>query len=1347
MKHFSIFVLACLFAFLQTNAQPTEIFLGGAGKDLLVGIVPTADGNFLATGAKQVGDHTHVWLLKIAPAGDVLWEKTIAPTTADSDGYGHGLTVLADGSIVVAGEQRTDDPFDPGTALAIKTDAAGGVIWKRSYANLQALYDAAPSGSGLLCVGLGESLGSSESGLLMLINANGILQWKLSVDVFNQTKVRRIFPTANGKYLLLGRSNVIGAGFGGVFLRKIEPDGSQIWQKTHDTDWDELHNGVSGGDFYNRPLGAVQDGDGSVWITNPRGYVSDIALLRFSEAGELLADKNYGSPTFYEYPYSLARLPDGGWLVAGEAFAPGESPQGFAARIDQNGLEIWRRYYGAGDAGDQLFGGGVAPGGQMLLAGASYAGSGPDNPDGWLLRPDPDGNVLPWRVEGRVVFDLNNNCQADAGEPPAAGWFVAATDTATRWIVTDPNGAFAFPTGDGDLTLAPRAPDSSWVLCTPSQQVSAGAANPVAGATFLVQAKDGDCPRTEVSLTQPDLVRCRRSKFFVTVQNKGLGESGDLLLNLSLDPALRAVSASEPFTALGHTLEFAVPPMGRLSQKTIAVEAELACDVQIGATHTAAARLLPLECAPAWSGPRFAVEGSCTGDEARFSLKNDGGGGPTASTRYRVLADDLLASDWSDVALPEGAPAHELVFPADGRTWRVELEQAPGFPLESRPAAVLEACGKGSSGLHSIAAANIWPFDEGAPDVAAVLMPNTTGVPNKVAEARHGLGTYNLIDDTGWLEFTARARNPLTENVEEVEFRLRFSPTLDVSSFQVAAGNAPVQLGFQDAETLRATMSGLQLGAGESAMLRFRVRPLAGTPPDSGQASLFRVAADAYFDGMGPNSLAVGYLNFSQTFPLATDEYNTYPPEILRLGGRNFDFGTAMAAAPDGSVFLVGESNSFSERTNYDGFLVKTDPTGRAFWLTALDLGDGGGNTFRGAAAMPDGGCMAVGNYRSPDATTSNFSEYHAYAARVDASGLLLWHKKFRPAGAQYGAWTDGIIGTDDGGFILFGYAQNDGGSDHFYLKIDADGVPIWQTYQQINGSAFRPHRAVRTPDGGFVFMGTNESTVLDFEVYLEKIDANGNILWHTGHNGQHGIQPGGIALMPDGGFLVNGYSQWEIALGDYGITPTFLRFSPTGVFEWEKDPVLGPFSIAYGYNIIPAPGGGYFSVGEVFTDTLDRFSDVMLLKIDENAEPLWWKNYGAKNTEWASDALVTLPNQILMWGFNQPRPPAADLQGVLVRANLDGELSVGVKAGPTAPSGQITLFPNPASDRFRALCQPAPAGAFRWELRDLSGRACADGTAYMPNFEVDVSRLPSGIYQLSLPGQPFAPQRVAVLR
>jgi hypothetical protein len=1348
----AISTLLTLFLAYSLSSQPGQFFFGAGSNDAIQQITPSPDGNLFLLGSKG-GVSNKIWLLKIDTAGNVIWEKTYNPSTPLEDEYGLGLTLLDDGSMLIIGQQLKND--GNGVALALKVNEDGTQAWKKTYENTDALMDAVPKGDGFLLVGWYDNAGATDSGVLIEINSSGGLLSRLPIQVANRTYVKRIFATNDGSFAMMGRSSVIGVGFEGIFITKFGGNNEDTWHTTYDTQSQEENFSPFGANFYNESMGAVQMDDGSFWVTNSYQYNSDIALLHFASDGDLVEEKFYGNPNIYEYPYSLTQTADGGWLIAGQAKVYDgieERFNGFAMKLDATGLEQWRKYYGEEDNTERLFGCATPLGGNHFLVGTSNKphGNGNTDFDGWLLKVEEDGNQYPWRVDGRVLIDLDDDCMFDFGEHVASGWFVKASANGySKTMVTDREGRFSYRSDDATTTFMILSPDSAvWEFCNNHQTIISNSDNPFMELAFIAKQPDPLCAPITVSLTQPDLVRCKRSSFNVTVTNHSTEATDNLSLSVKIDPALFAVSASEIYSQTNSVLSFDIGILPRLSSKTIAVKVQLDCNAQLGATHPIIASIESMVCPSTWDGAFFSVDGFCDGDEIRFNLQNTGGA--SASTMYRVIADHVLSTNWTEVNLPEGAAPYSFSLPADGRTWRVELKQAEGFPVSSYPSTTIEGCGQLDNWLHTIGYLNAWRHHEGSPSTAYITPTNTTGVPNKITETPHGLGLYNLIHDLRPIEFTARVSNPLSVPGQKAEFQLSFSKNLDLSTFRVMASNAPVELFLTEDNGIRAIMKGVTLDtgatSGASAMMRFTIQPYPTTPPDSQGMSLLLVEGKAYINDFGPIELSPGFLNYTQQPLSESDEFYYYEPEIQTFSGRNYAFAHAMAQAEDGAVFLCGETNSYSDRTSFDGLVIKTNQYGRAFWLNAVDFDNGSSNSFTGVAPTTDGGCIAVGNYRKLG-YINYLRNNKIHVCRFDNKGRIIWIKEYSPAGTETGTWTNGIIKTADGNFVVFGYAGNENaaGARQFYLKINQEGDIIWLKHQDIEGPIFPPSNAVAYPDGSIVFGGL----FYDFSytsIHFQKIDSDGNSKWSKVFNGSEEPNSIDICATPEGGVMFVGYIGWISTPNNYVVTPFFMKLDENGNKLWEKKYTVGPFESAYPYSICPAPGGGFLVGGDIFADTTNHLSDMMLMKIDEDANMLWWQHYGNKNSETVRDMLVSDSNQVLLWGYNQSRPPTWDLQALLARTDLEGTLYVDVPKSPMMHRGETVISPNPAHHLANVILSPQPINSVQWALFDVNGKPVSIGESQTGIFDIGTGSLPQGIYLLAFPEGQYPPKRILVL-
>lgn len=1342
-----LFCLACTSSSLF--AQLGQSFYGGTGYDVFQQIIPAGNGDYYLLGSKQAGKNL-VWLMKIDDDGTVLWERTYPLSGTNVDEYGHRLVILDNGNLLIVGRQR-ENVFR-GQALVLMVDSEGQLIWKKAYPETSAAYDAVPNGDGFLICGWADRPGATNNGLLFQISSNGSLQWEKLVNVSSQNRVRRLFPTDDGNFLVLGRSNDISFGFEGVFVQKMTPEGDWIWGTGKHTAYRE-QSPTSLSSDYDQPLGAVRLPNGEVVVANGWGNTNTgIAVMRFSPDGELISHGVYGAGDRAEHPHAIDLLPNGNLLITGRTRSSNgvnTEEGGFAQLLRPSGLEMWRKYYGSPNASEQLFSAAWLPGGQFLLAGSSEAQTTIGNADGWLIRTGIDGNTRPWVVRGSVSIDVNGNCTADSDEPPLPQWMVVASNgTETRYLPTDEEGRFRFYTDDGSTTLALHLPgtEGAWTVCQNEVTVNSNAQHPEAEVNFAVQPSGAECPLTEVALTQPELVRCEESEFIVSVWNRGLEASEDQTLTLQLDRDLTFVSATWPSFPNGQIVEFDVPPIDGLSGVSFDVSVRLGCTAQLGANHPIRAELHPAVCEPAWAGAEFAVTGYCDGNEAVFELQNLGNGGH-ANTFYRLIANHIVVADEVPITLSEGAEPTLVRLPADGRTWRLELAQVPGFPKSSTSSAFVDKCGQRLNGLHDLAFQHAFSLDDAMPERAYVSPANTIGVPNRMTASVHGLGLYNLLNDVGApLVFTANAQNPKSTAAEYVIFDFDLSPSLDLSTFEVLSAKSPAGVFSTDDGGIRVILREADVPPQGTAIVQFRIAPIAGIPPDSGEASLILVHGRAYFDEQGPVGLVSAFGNYSESFPAGQDPYYDYPPEISLFGGRNYTFGSFLEQGYGDQVFLGGESSSFSDRAQFNAYVAKTNQLGQASWQSAIRL-DGGNSYTRGILPLQDGGCIVVGNSLMPGGNNRYRNEFHPFLARLDASGNTVWWRRERPVCPDCGAWVYGLVRTLDGGAILYGQSglAELAGSSHFYWKINQSGETVWQFHEESASTGFVPSQAIALPDNNLVFLGSVDDG--DHTIRLEKVNTHGARLWSRSYQAEVLTWLEGLAPAEDGGFMAAGYAQWEIEPGAYKSTPSFIKFDANGYAEWENRPIVGPHQSARIKDIKPDPSGGFLAAGEVLADFSERYHDVLLLKIEESTDTVWWRNYGSANSESAEKILVLDEEQIWLWGYNQPRAPLYNIYGLLVRTDSEGEVLTALeRVAPKAESRSL-VFPNPAQGQANVLLSPPPAYAQPWVLADVTGKPQAQGFTDSGIFELEMSKLSPGLYFLLFPGSSYPVQRVISVR
>jgi hypothetical protein len=229
-------------------------------------------------------------------------------------------------------------------------------------------------------------------------------------------------------------------------------------------------------------------------------------------------------------------------------------------------------------------------------------------------------------------------------------------------------------------------------------------------------------------------------------------------------------------------------------------------------------------------------------------------------------------------------------------------------------------------------------------------------------------------------------------------------------------------------------------------------------------------------------------------------------------GGSYEDFARSIQPTNDGGYVIVGDTRSFGDGKT-DIYLVKADASGNIVWQQAF----GGTGVDHGRAVLPvtDGGYVVLGDIDDGDS-------HQICLVRTDAAGTRLWTSVFPGGGCDHGY---ALQPTTGGGYFIAGDSCARDGSDKDILLIATDSVgnKLWsRTYGGISPDWVNAARA--TADGGYVLVGCTESFGEGLkDVYLLKLNADGDTLWARTYGGIGREIGYSLQLAPDGGYLIAG--------------------------------------------------------------------------------------------------------------------------------------------------------------------------------------------------------------------------------
>lgn len=142
------------------------------------------------------------------------------------------------------------------------------------------------------------------------------------------------------------------------------------------------------------------------------------------------------------------------------------------------------------------------------------------------------------------------------------------------------------------------------------------------------------------------------------------------------------------------------------------------------------------------------------------------------------------------------------------------------------------------------------------------------------------------------------------------------------------------------------------------------------------------------------------------------------------------------------------------------------------------------------------------------------------------------------------------------------------------------------------------------TSDGGFAFVGSTASFgVGGYDVYLVKVDADGDTLWTRAFGGSGEDKGRGIDETSDHGLIAVGCTK---SFGDIGGDVYMIRTNATGDTLWTK--VLDEGVSDGAWDVKQTTDGGYAVVGYANDPYYNR-TDLYFLKTD--GDTLWTKTCG----------------------------------------------------------------------------------------------------------------------------------------
>jgi hypothetical protein len=197
------------------------------------------------------------------------------------------------------------------------------------------------------------------------------------------------------------------------------------------------------------------------------------------------------------------------------------------------------------------------------------------------------------------------------------------------------------------------------------------------------------------------------------------------------------------------------------------------------------------------------------------------------------------------------------------------------------------------------------------------------------------------------------------------------------------------------------------------------------------------------------------------------------------------------------------------------------------------------------------------------------------------------------------------VLQTPDNGFMIAGWTYSFGMGDveYYLIRTDSNGDTLWtRTYGTLNNDVATS--AALTRDGGIIVAGTTPINDLGTDIYLMKIDWQGNLEWQRTYGGAREDSVRCIATTRDKGYILCGSTN---SFGGSGFDVYVIKLDSVGDTVWTHR--SGGIANDGGAAICQTVDDNYLLTGWT---TSDDNHNIYTEKISQTGSTIWYWGYSA---------------------------------------------------------------------------------------------------------------------------------------
>ena len=317
-------------------------------------------------------------------------------------------------------------------------------------------------------------------------------------------------------------------------------------------------------------------------------------------------------------------------------------------------------------------------------------------------------------------------------------------------------------------------------------------------------------------------------------------------------------------------------------------------------------------------------------------------------------------------------------------------------------------------------------------------------------------------------------------------------------------------------------------------------------------------------------------------------------------GGEDDEEGYSIKNTDDFGYIITGYTESYPSLSS-DVYLLKLDENGVKEWDKKFGTTDD--EVGKDVIETDDGGYLICG-YRE-------YSEEQCdiLIIKTDRNGNKEWEKIY-----DYGFSEKGIKGTSSGGkYVILARIEKDtvGLENGVVIKIDEKGNKIWDKIIGEDSVYNKVNDIIRAKDGAIMIIGAKkEYNKNNYDLWIVKIDENGNILWEKRYDKRLDDKGKAIISSRDNNYLIAATTYFSRN------SPWIIKMDEEGNFIWDRI-IETDYLNWYPCSLVETERGEIIITGykhdEWYDEENDRWvvlDENLLFKMDEEGNIIWERKY-----------------------------------------------------------------------------------------------------------------------------------------